>query len=53
MPGVSYLRSDRGADLPGGQQHTKCVTQVGPKVFDGSIKTQLERLRRELKSGAS
>jgi F-type H+-transporting ATPase subunit delta len=29
------------------------VTQVGPKVFDGSIKTQLERLRRELKSGAS
>jgi F-type H+-transporting ATPase subunit delta len=28
------------------------VTQVGPKVWDGSIKTQLERLRRELKSGA-
>jgi F-type H+-transporting ATPase subunit delta len=28
------------------------VAQVGPKVFDGSIKTQLERLRRELKSGA-
>jgi F-type H+-transporting ATPase subunit delta len=29
------------------------VTQVGPKVFDGSIKTQLERLRRELKGGAT
>ena len=28
------------------------VAQVGPHVFDGSIKTQLERLRRELKSGA-
>jgi F-type H+-transporting ATPase subunit delta len=28
------------------------VAQVGPKVWDGSIKTQLERLRRELKSGA-
>jgi F-type H+-transporting ATPase subunit delta len=27
------------------------VAQVGPKVLDGSIKTQLERLRRELKSG--
>jgi F-type H+-transporting ATPase subunit delta len=29
------------------------VAQVGPHVFDGSIKTQLERLRRELKSGAA
>jgi F-type H+-transporting ATPase subunit delta len=28
------------------------VTQVGPKVWDGSIRTQLERMRRELKSGA-
>jgi F-type H+-transporting ATPase subunit delta len=28
------------------------VAQVGPKVFDGSIRTQLERLRRELKGGA-
>ena len=28
------------------------IAQVGPRVFDGSIKTQLERLRRELKSGA-
>jgi F-type H+-transporting ATPase subunit delta len=28
------------------------VTQVGPKVWDGSIRTQLERLRRQLKSGA-
>jgi F-type H+-transporting ATPase subunit delta len=28
------------------------VAQVGPKVWDGSIKTQLERLRRDLKSGA-
>ncbi|HWE24687.1 MAG TPA: ATP synthase F1 subunit delta [Myxococcales bacterium] len=28
------------------------VAQVGAKVFDGSIKTQLERLRRELKGGA-
>jgi F-type H+-transporting ATPase subunit delta len=25
------------------------VAQVGPRVFDGSIKTQLERMRRELK----
>ena len=28
------------------------VAQVGPRVWDGSIKTQLERLRRELKYGA-
>jgi F-type H+-transporting ATPase subunit delta len=28
------------------------VAQVGPKVWDGSIRTQLERMRRELKSGA-
>jgi F-type H+-transporting ATPase subunit delta len=28
------------------------VTQVGPKVWDGSIRTQLERMRRELKSGS-
>ena len=28
------------------------VAQVGAKVFDGSIKTQLERLRRDLKNGA-
>jgi F-type H+-transporting ATPase subunit delta len=28
------------------------VAQVGPRVFDGSIKTQLDRLRRELKDGA-
>jgi F-type H+-transporting ATPase subunit delta len=28
------------------------VAQVGPTVWDGSLKTQLERLRRELKSGA-
>jgi F-type H+-transporting ATPase subunit delta len=27
------------------------ITQVGPKVWDGSIRTQLERLRRELKTG--
>jgi F-type H+-transporting ATPase subunit delta len=29
------------------------VAQVGPKVWDGSIRTQLDRLRRELKSGTS
>jgi F-type H+-transporting ATPase subunit delta len=29
------------------------VAQVGPKVWDGSIRTQLERMRRELKSGPS
>jgi F-type H+-transporting ATPase subunit delta len=28
------------------------VAHVGPQVFDGSIKTQLERLRRDLKGGA-
>ena len=28
------------------------VAQVGPKLWDGSIRTQLERMRRELKSGA-
>jgi F-type H+-transporting ATPase subunit delta len=28
------------------------VTHVGPKVWDGSIRTQLERMRRELKGGA-
>ena len=28
------------------------VAQVGPKAWDGSIRTQLERMRRELKSGA-
>jgi F-type H+-transporting ATPase subunit delta len=28
------------------------ITQVGPKVWDGSIRTQLERLRRELKTGS-
>jgi F0F1-type ATP synthase delta subunit len=27
------------------------VTQVGATVWDGSLKTQLERLRRELKQG--
>ena len=28
------------------------VAHVGPKVWDGSIRTQLERMRRELKGGA-
>jgi len=28
------------------------VTEVGAKMWDGSIRTQLERMRRELKSGA-
>jgi len=28
------------------------VAQVGPKVWDGSIRTQLERMRRELKGSA-
>jgi F-type H+-transporting ATPase subunit delta len=28
------------------------VTQLGPRVWDGSIRTQLERMRRELKGGA-
>ena len=37
--------------MPDPVYHSVLVTQVGTVVWDGSLRTQLERLREELKQG--